>query len=213
MNLDEDEPLQDDEDEPAPAPVSPPKKKRGRPPKKVAITPVLDEDTPEHEGGVRRGTRQRYAPLEWWRNEKVVYGKRENGISYCPIVKAIVRIPKEPPKPLGKHARKRGNTHRRTPAPGVGNPEEGWDDQTEPLGVVLDWTTKEEVERRIAFPSSQLQYKSASDEMFFFQKIFGDAEYMAAGQLLIPVNGRKPTKTTKDNTYVRYHLFLSPLLD
>ncbi|VDC06532.1 unnamed protein product [Peniophora sp. CBMAI 1063] len=204
MNLDDDEQMQD-EDEPAPVSASPPKKKRGRPPKKVAVTPVLDEETPEHEQGPRRGTRQRYAPLEWWRNEKVVYGKRENGIAYCPIVKAIVRVPKEPPKPLGKHARKRVNhSQRRTPALGVANPEEGWDDQTEPQGRVLDWTTKEEVERRIAFPSSHVQYKAANDEMFFFQKIFGDAEYMAAGQLLIPVGGHKPTKTTKDNTYVFY---------
>lgn len=42
--------------------------------------------------GVRRGTRHRYKPLEHWRLEKVVYGKRENGISYVPQIKEIIRV-------------------------------------------------------------------------------------------------------------------------
>ena len=41
-----------------------------------------------------------------------------------------------------------------------------------------------------------------------FDKIFGDADFIAAGQLVIPPNSRKPSKPTKDSTYVR----LSPLL-
>jgi centromere protein C len=33
--------------------------------------------------------------------------------------------------------------------------------------------------------------------------VFGDGEYIAAGQLLIPPKMNKPSKMTKDNTYVR----------
>jgi hypothetical protein len=58
----------------------------------------------------------------------------------------------------------------------------------------------------IAFPSTQVQYRSADNDEFYFQKIFGDGEYIAAGQLLIPPNGHKPTKLTKDNTYVYFQL-------
>lgn len=45
--------------------------------------------------------------------------------------------------------------------------------------------------------------KPALNNDFYFQKVFGDGEYIAAGQLMIPPGGHKPSKTTKDNTYVR----------
>ena len=35
----------------------------------------------------------------------------------------------------------------------VYNPEEGWDDDTNPAGVVLNYITKEEVSRRASFLS------------------------------------------------------------
>lgn len=37
--------------------------------------------------------------------------------------------------------------------PHVFNPEEGWDDDTDPMGVVLDYLTREEVARRKLFHS------------------------------------------------------------
>lgn len=39
---------------------------------------------------------------------------------------------------------------------------------------------------------------------FKFQKVFGDASFVAAGMLEIPVGGEKPSKPTKDNTYLFY---------
>jgi centromere protein C len=36
-----------------------------------------------------------------------------------------------------------------------------------------------------------------------FQKVFGDADFIAAGVLVIPPKGRKPRRNTKYNTYVR----------
>jgi centromere protein C len=48
-----------------------------------------------------------------------------------------------------------------------------------------------------------LKPKPAANADFSFQKIFGDGNFMAAGQLVIPPGGSKPTKGTKDNTFVR----------
>jgi hypothetical protein len=48
-----------------------------------------------------------------------------------------------------------------------------------------------------------VQPKPAENNDRFFQKVFGDGEFIAAGQLVIPPKGRKPSKGTKDNTYVR----------
>ncbi len=50
----------------------------------------------------------------------------------------------------------------------------------------------------------------AADHNWSFDKIFGDDEFIAAGQLIIPPKGRKPSKAAKDNTYVSF-FFLSSL--
>ncbi|THH20901.1 hypothetical protein EW146_g546 [Bondarzewia mesenterica] len=184
-----------------------PKQPRGR--KKDILVPLRSPPSPNPDG-LRRGTRMRYKPLEYWRQEKVVYGRRESGVSFVPSIKAIVRIPKEPPKPLGitgkKHRRLSGprSKSKTVDEPVIAyNPEEGWDEKTEPNGNVLDWATGQEVMRRIAFPARLVDYKSAINNEFFFQKTFSDGQYMAAGQLMIPPKGHKPSKLTKDNTYVR----------
>jgi centromere protein C len=119
--------------------------------------------SPENTTGLRRGKRLRYEPLEWWRCEKVVYGRREPGKkTYVPTIKEIVRIPKDPPKPLGivAHKSKRGTSARKKteePLPNF-NLEEGWDDKTPTNGVVIDWFTGNEVSRRTLI----LLYRSAT---------------------------------------------------
>ena len=55
----------------------------------------------------------------------------------------------------------------------------------------------------LAFPGRLVNHRPAANNDFFFTKVFGDGEYIAAGQLLIPPKMNKPSKMTKDNTYVR----------
>jgi centromere protein C len=72
-------------------------------------------------------------------------------MTYVPTIKEIVRIPRDPPKPLGiAHKTKRSTSRRiKTEAPAeVYNPEEGWDEKTPTNGVVIDWFTGNEVSRR-----------------------------------------------------------------
>lgn len=104
--------------------------------------------TPE---GVRRGRRHRFKPLEWWRQERVVYGRRDSEVILVPQIKEVIRIPQEPTRPLGKAGkRKRGasvrgkSKGRDTPF----NPEEGWDENTPTNATVIDYDTHEEVSRR-----------------------------------------------------------------
>ena len=47
--------------------------------------------------------------------------------------------------------------------------------------------------------------RPAANADWSFDKIFGDGDFLAAGQLVIPPNGRKPSKASKDNTYVSFH--------
>ena len=93
-----------------------------------------------------------------------MWGRRENGRSVVPVIKKIIKIPKPVPEPLGTKKRKRAGTRaprsksRTVTSPNtlveevrvveVDNPELGWDDNTHSNGIILDWYSKTEVERR-----------------------------------------------------------------
>jgi centromere protein C len=62
----------------------------------------------------------------------------------------------------------------------------------------------------IAFTSAMIKPQTAnSTDSFLYQKVFSDEDFLAAGVLALPVNGEKPMKGTKDNTYVRTYLIIS----
>lgn len=108
---------------------------------------IQDHNQPNN--GVRRGARTRYKPLDWWRLEKVVYGRRESGPCLVPNIKEIHRVPKEEVVPLGKQKRGRSRAKSKTVEPEepiVYNPEEGWDDDTEQSCVVVNFENEEEVD-------------------------------------------------------------------
>ncbi|KIL00092.1 hypothetical protein PAXRUDRAFT_822039 [Paxillus rubicundulus Ve08.2h10] len=181
-----------------------PKKPRGRSEKRVIKPSVERSPTPD---GVRRGRRHRYKPLEYWRQEKVVYGRRKSGMTLVPQIKEIIRIPQEPPQPLGKAGKRKRAAGIRGKSKGRDtsiNPEEGWDDETPTNATVIDYATQDEVSRRVAFLAKMIQPKPAANSNWFFQKIFGEGDFIAAGQMHIPPKGQKPSKSTKDNTYVFY---------
>ncbi|KAI0053927.1 hypothetical protein FA95DRAFT_1551703 [Auriscalpium vulgare] len=199
------------EDEVAPPPkrkkTAAEEKKKPRGKSKQAVLQI--PDSPQDARGLRRGARVRYAPLEWWRREKVVYGRREGGVSFVPTIKEIVRIPKDAPQPLSKSGKRKRSMPPRSKSKTVEeamvyNPEEGWDDETDTNGTVVDWYSGQEVARRLVFPARHVKHRPAANNSFFFTKVFGDGEYVASGQLLIPPGGHKPSKMTKDNTYVFY---------
>lgn len=58
----------------------------------------------------------------------------------------------------------------------------------------------------VAFTEAMVKTQPAANAEWEFQKIFGDGDFIAAGQLRIPPHGRKPSKATKDNTYVCFAL-------
>lgn len=56
----------------------------------------------------------------------------------------------------------------------------------------------------MAFTAAMVNPKPAEKDDFLFQKIFGDGDFIAAGQLLIPPGKKKPVKPSRDNSYVFY---------
>ncbi|GAA5968190.1 hypothetical protein JCM11641_003763 [Rhodosporidiobolus odoratus] len=160
--------------------------------------------------GVRRSTRQRIEPLEYWRNERVLYKRRSSGVG----MNAIVRVPKEDPAPLTKAGKKKGTQAKRSssakPNSRAGTvkdehpEEEGCDDMTDPDGLVWSWEGNAEQSRRIAFTSKMMDPKPTFDGQFAFQKIYQELDYLAGGIMVIPPGGQKAIKPAKDNSYVFY---------
>jgi centromere protein C len=111
------------------------------------------------EANVRRSTRARHKPLEYWRGERIILGRAEDGPAPCPVFKGFLTFPKEIPIPLGSHKRKRrGKSIIHPPSSSKKGvdlmpPEAGWDDDTEPLGLTLEYATQNDVKRRTLFES------------------------------------------------------------
>ncbi|GAA5830283.1 hypothetical protein JCM11251_001292 [Rhodosporidiobolus azoricus] len=160
--------------------------------------------------GVRRSTRQRLEPLEYWRNERVVYRRRHSGIG----MNAIVRVPKEEPLPLTKAGKKTGSRKKGSAKPESRGrarsikqeapPEEGCDDMTDPDGIVFSWEGNAEVSRRIAFTAKMMDPKPVFDGKFSFQKIYNELDYLAGGIMVIPPGKAKGLKPSRDNSYIFY---------
>ena len=164
-----------------------------------------------------------------------MYGRRNStsGPVLVPHIKEVVKIPQEPPQPLGakyrRRARGRSKSKVNSPPP-PSNPEEGWDDDTVPHAHVVDFVTGDEVDRRaflllslnvicaqsrfhsgIAYTPKMLNPQPAANADWQFEKVFGDGNFMASGELIIPPGCRKPSKPTKDNTYVCNYRSLTSL--
>ncbi|ODO05031.1 hypothetical protein I350_05643 [Cryptococcus amylolentus CBS 6273] len=165
----------------------------------------------------RRSGRQHIKPLEYWRGEKVVYAPGP-GLA---IVSEVVTIPEESAIPFAARNKRRG--HRAASASkgsgggggkrkrrGEDSEEEeeedeaGWDDKTEPTGLIQDFPGKAECHRKIACPKALLVPKLVQGGSFKYQKVFGEGGFMAAGVVYVPVGEKKNTKPSKDNAYVFY---------
>ncbi|KAG8993409.1 hypothetical protein FRB90_000715, partial [Tulasnella sp. 427] len=184
--------------------------------KKVRRTfvPQLDDD--DDDTGLRRGKRQRFAPLQWWRGEHAVVRRPRAGEAPVPIISEIVRVPEEQAEPLSKKHRRRATTKppssrgaggggaRKQSEVYVDNPDEGWDAETDQNAMVIDYDTKQEMEKVIAQTAAMLNPKQPLNASYAFQKVFSDGEFVAGGILEIPVGGKKPSKPARDNTYLFY---------
>ncbi|SCV69126.1 BQ2448_2146 [Microbotryum intermedium] len=155
----------------------------------------------------RRSNRQRLAPVEYWRNERVVYKRRPSGLG----ITEVVLYPKPDPEPLAAQRKKGGRSTSQAPrgrAQSVKaeakDEEEGVDSLTDPEGLVWSWEGQAETQRRVAFTKKMINTKPAGQGEFRYQKIFSELDYLAGGIIDIPSGSEKPQKPSKDNTYIFY---------
>ena len=100
---------------------------------------------------IRRSGRKHFAPLKYWLGEKFEYASGP-GLA---VIAEVVRTPTEHVEPLGAKRKRSGRSQSvradrngRAASSMAPPEEEGWDDNTEPIGLVKDYTTEQDIERR-----------------------------------------------------------------
>lgn len=211
------------------------------------------------ENGVRRSTRQRFAPLEYWRGERIRYGRPslpsgstaedlrgrpgedefEDDPSMMLVrkrvpvldIKEVIRVPRAPgegtfagtTRPRTTASRRKvdrkseerpARTASRTPdadepwevqldpTADTFHVEDGWDAKTVESGLVIDDEDDTEILTSIVRTKASIRPMAAANQQFRFEKLFNCGGLMATGVLQLPPGTRKPTKPSKDNSFV-----------
>lgn len=162
-------------------PHSPPKRKPGRP-RKDALKAAPSSSQGQVDGssqqtayvrqkrkrddsadseGLRRSEREVVPVLEHWRNERIVYNRRQSGPQPCYGIKDVVRFePEELPSwARSKNKRAKTKTRAKRDLDAIEEDEgenlledySGWDDTTDPEAIVYDYVKADEVKRRMCF--------------------------------------------------------------
>ncbi len=111
---------------------------------------IAEEDRWKGDFTTRSG-RKHLKPLQYWKGEKVNYG-RGPGLA---VIKEVVRIEDEPKAPLGSRNRGRARSQSVKPKVDTVQEEAGWDEETEPVGLVTEFATNREIQRRKSFPQNR----------------------------------------------------------
>ena len=120
------------------------------------LTPLIDVTNHLYDGAGRRSKRQRIAPLAFWRNEKVVYGRRQS--AKMPVIVDVLRTDaeKSPTKQAPvRHSRRTASARSRRGTKGDPSGSEralkaaGFREGVSVEAKVMDYDSHEQVERRI----------------------------------------------------------------
>ncbi|ORY04431.1 hypothetical protein K493DRAFT_311389 [Basidiobolus meristosporus CBS 931.73] len=157
--------------------------------------PLSEED----DIGVRRSGRTKVKPLDFWRNERVVYGRRKSGPNVVSVVKEVVTIPVEH-RALSKRSNKKKNVKRVIVA------EESEEDEynDEPIDEIpiVDWYTQEVVNQVVGLTKDMIVTKPVKNQTFEFEKTFGEQDFMSSGIIKLQCNGMKPKRNSGDSAMV-----------
>lgn len=95
---------------------------------------------------VRRSNRQKIAPLEYWRNEYVKYGRRKSGFCPVPVMQEIIRVEKE-----GSGSEATGSSKRKKQKRASDSKH-----SVNPMVKYVDPKSEEPTEKRSLFPNRLL---------------------------------------------------------
>lgn len=144
------------------------------------------------EGIVKRSSRMKYAPLEYWRNEKVKFGRRKSGLFPVPVIQEIIRVPDQDED---GQRRKKGKSHSSAAK------------YTVPESVEFVATDGRPADAPLIISSdAKIAFKSVQNESYKIAKLLVDPENkgLFSGFLLLPPHGEKSVSDSGVLTILGY---------
>ncbi|KAJ3321263.1 hypothetical protein HDV06_004488 [Boothiomyces sp. JEL0866] len=148
----------------------------------------------ESDDGVRKSKRTKVPPCAFWRNEKVIYGRRDSGIG--PVVTSIQEVLRIPSDDESIPVRRPKVKNR------IRVKKEYQEPEVEPEPVpseieVMNYVTKQFEFQKIAVTPNMLEtHKSIGSGDYRFQKVFSEGDFIASGVLEISKGAEKPNKNS-----------------
>ncbi|CAG8642246.1 15979_t:CDS:10 [Acaulospora morrowiae] len=140
---------------------------------------------------VRRSKRQRIKPVEFWRNERVVYRSDKTEVIRIPLVEEELNDDSDSEASNSKK-RKRGNTKK----------TKRTDDATKFEGDVQVWGENEVVSKQLVYNLNMLRPKTVDNNKYKLQKTFHEENFFSSGYVVIPKGCEKPKKSSGDSALV-----------
>ncbi|KAK9761344.1 mitotic fidelity of chromosome transmission- protein [Basidiobolus ranarum] len=133
----------------------------------------------DDEENVRRSHRTRVKPVEFWKNERVVYELEKEGSSVVPVVKEVVKV--EENKSINPVSRLPKRRVTKKPSTQVKENKQTISDDPIPAINVLDWGSNNETEKSLVVTKNEINPIQAQSQTYGFQKFFTDGEFMSSG--------------------------------
>lgn len=168
-------------------------------------------DSLERPEGPRRSRRVRFQPLQYWKNERVIYERLPNDIGYLlPTIKLNELHPPNPSPVKIKRKRKtsssagqKGRKKHSVREGAESSDDEEYSQQCDPRGMIYDYRTQTDVRKvLVAFPkmsslgvlphpSNDDGTETQTEEKFPRAAVFHDDKDYSQGILVLPPGGKK----------------------
>jgi mannose-6-phosphate isomerase-like protein (cupin superfamily) len=148
---------------------------------------ISDQNSNQDEDGLRKSKRVKIPPLAYWKNEKIVYGRRDSGYCPVPVMKQVIRVESDSDhKPVKRR----------------------YDSKKETLTVekaelpVINYVTQEEEDQQIVVTPDMIDPRTVGAGDYRFQKVFSEGEFLASGVLYLPRGSQKPNKNSNASAMI-----------
>ncbi|ORX88730.1 hypothetical protein K493DRAFT_319237 [Basidiobolus meristosporus CBS 931.73] len=156
----------------------------------------------DDDSNVRRSHRTRVKPVEFWKNERVVYELEKEGTNVVPVIREVVKAQENPSFNPVSRLPKRRVTKKATTQPKKAK-DVAQDEPVLPIKV-LEWGSNSETEKLLAVTQKEINPTQAKNQTYGFQKFFSEGEFMSSGVIEIYEGGSKPNRNSGDNSMVFY---------
>ncbi|CAN6659554.1 hypothetical protein TRVA0_031S01464 [Trichomonascus vanleenenianus] len=172
------------------------------PPKKEPVKKADRRETLTLDlNGLRRSQRNRHPPVQYWKNEKIVYELAKE--SHVPIYREVTApVSSPPPKPKKNRTASKSSRAAKSKYFNPGKTEM----QSKVVASVFDYPATEEEtrsDRIVSWSPDDVEFRNVKGATYSLATLYDqDSSFTAGGVIRINPNGQKPLKPSRQNSYI-----------